>query len=303
MSYHQQAQPLGADGWQQFRMASYNACSCIRPGRLDVIGGAFKNFAVLGVQGNRFRDDRGGLPKVVLGLKHVEFRFGWSPSPFVNRSCGGSIFLSRDVFGDVPRIRQVLQPTPVLRGRVGGIEMAGGSRWLFFFVYSPPKPRSAAEEQPYAKACHAIGEWMCANVASRATAVCRVFGFFDLNDQFSEEGEGVGDDELLGKEGLPAFIVKGFLECSGCKMASTYVKIGPTFFGQFGDTKIDHICTPGDLDVSACSRLERIGFIVQLSDKCIQWEHYPIFIRFHAVPPYHSGKKKKESRYSENCIA
>ena len=118
-----------------FRGIVLNPCSLARPYRAETISHECAKADVIALSGTQLK---GGVDQttIVLHEHHREFRFGWRPTSFVNKSCGGSVFISRKRFPR-PLVRSRPRVPEASQGRVGAIRICGQEDLLLGFAYFP----------------------------------------------------------------------------------------------------------------------------------------------------------------------
>jgi hypothetical protein len=122
--------------------------------------------------------------------EHIEFRFGWQPGKYTNKSAGISILLSKRVFSRQD-IRTCSTPCKDLLGRGGKVRVKNKKFDLTIIgAYFPPKGCGGSNN--YSKAVHKLTDELekwCSDIPSRSTPLM----FADLNDHL---GTATAADEL-----------------------------------------------------------------------------------------------------------
>ena len=147
----QAADPRRSEGTRSFKAVNYKPCSTKQVGRYRFISQHLKGTAVVilnATQEKAAKGEEGVLKKTDLD-DHVSHSFKHVPSPFTNRSCGGSILLSKDTFGRRPWVECQIKASANLTGGCGGlvarIKQAEGrigscASVAVGIIYWPPAP-------------------------------------------------------------------------------------------------------------------------------------------------------------------
>ena len=145
------------------RVVNWKPCSLRREGRAEDIDGELGNNDIVIMHGTAMRTWARGkhAPRLWSGDHFHSIQFGYGGSPFVNKSCGGTLLLNKRRFGSTLRLQKLLLPEPSLRGRVGAalVRSREESVWVGF-AYFPPRPQKASELPMYIKTCEMVAQWL-----------------------------------------------------------------------------------------------------------------------------------------------
>ena len=276
----------------------YNPLAAVRVGRLEDISAELRGQDIVALVGTQCRARRGCTSEPIrLGLpEHHEYRFPWSPGPFVNKSCGGSILLKKTRFPK-PNIAAVLKPTTGLVGRVGGLVIRGDVQLAAFFIYWPPRPVDARSGVVYERTRSAIFEWVLSRVLPwRGRAL--LVGAMDLNDDFgvpdrnamlSRAEMSVAPAEGGAVEHCAATYCRRMCAALDAIVPSASATNGPTFWGmRGGSSRIDHLLVSREAvgSVERCRVMQASGTRLQAVAARRRVDHFPVqmVLRFDLRP-------------------
>jgi hypothetical protein len=210
----------------------------------------------------RAEDGTSYLPrKRCLDFHHaIEWGVPCKRHKYANRSCGVSIWYSREMFWHRDHVRRVYDPPPDLQSRIGAARLKTKYvDWLPIVAYFPNRSSLPASEycRVVCRLCDTIEAW-----ATRAPKRCTVMLYVDLNDglglQQLKGGAGhekeCTPDEHIGnatpsKEHFAGQQFRKLLAATRMAAANTFSRHAQhTFVGSCGQkTKIDYVCLPLDL--------------------------------------------------------
>jgi len=295
-------------------VVNWNPCSLRQEGRVEDIDDELGKNDIVILSGTALRSWARGkhAPRLWAGKHFHSVQFGYGSSPFVNKSCGGTLLLSKRRFGNTLRLQKLLLPEPALRGRVGAalVRSREDSVWVGF-AYYPPRPQKAAEMPVYIKTCEMVTEWITVFwTAARNTELA--FLGMDVNDQFSggngqsDKQQAVVGDAERGKEHEVAAMLREVGARTRTCLVSTFFGTGPSFFGEWGCSKIDHLMIHQRLRPLATRAviLNKAGRRLQLANRSKPWDHWPMQTTFeYKLGPVDKIKREPRPWHQEalNC--
>ena len=167
--------------WRKHTIANFNPQTTRRPLRLEDISHQCYNFTFIGLLATGEPQDPYDPGAIISSTsQHIAVKSGYGCSPFVNKSCGVTILLSRRYFNRKD-IKSVVTPPATLLGRALAVTVKNGhAHFLVIMRYFPPRP-TRRNNDIYTKTVNALTTFAHKQLKN-APARCTPLLLTDLND-------------------------------------------------------------------------------------------------------------------------
>ena len=291
---------LPEDSPRLLQVATYNPCNILEWDRRWFVSNELRNVDVIGIVGTGIRnfgpanDPDTQVPTVHKINFHTFINFGWSRSPYINKSCGGTIAVRTARFpqsGGRIRPRQIFLPPRHLLGRAGAVLLPGHLRLLVVFIYFPPRPLLARHRRNYEYVVQELVDWLFVTL-HRADSGVKPLITFDLNDGLGipeHDGDGDADALYIGRcapeqEHFAATLLRKACRDLVITIANTHFHAGHTFWSTASTGKrLDYMACGLDFyndNIQSCRVLNTIGRRLQLANTLRNWDHWPLLACF-----------------------